>query len=614
MFGLRRDVSWLLSGLVMLLLVPVASSAADEPARRPNVIVIMIDDLGRQDLGCYGSQYYRTPHIDQLAKQGVQFSNAYAACPVCSPTRAALMTGKYPARLHLTDWLPGRGNKPAQKLACPPIQNQLPLEEVTLAEAFRKAGYATGHIGKWHLGGEGFGPLEQGFDSNVAGDHTGTPLSYMAPFRKGERFMPGLEDAPEGEYLTDRLALEAEKFLEKHRDQPFFLNLSHYAVHTPLTAKAEQIAKYDQTRKPGQQSNAIYAAMIESVDDSVGRIVRKLQELKLNENTIVVFTSDNGGLCVGEGPNTPATINAPLREGKGYLYEGGIRAPLLISWPAKFKAQRNVDAITSTIDLLPTLLELAGVKHEAAIDGISLANVLLNQGELKRDAIYWHYPHYANQGGRPGGAIRRGDYKLIEFYDSGRRELFHIAKDLSESRNLALEKPELVEQLAADLAAWRESVGAQMMTPNPEYMPCPQGPGGGVTMPARLAEVRGQQLRFEPLPHKNTLGYWTQIKDTAHWEFTIDRPGKFRLEILQGCGKGSGGSEVEFVVTAPDAKTEQRVTTIVQDTGGFQEFVRRDIGELTLSEAGRYQLVVRPLSKPGVAVMDLREVRLAPAK
>jgi arylsulfatase A len=436
----------------------------------------------------------------------------------------------------------------------------------------------------------------------------------MAPYRRGDRTMPGLEDAPEGEYLTDRLALEAERFIEKHRDQPFFLNFQHYAVHTPLTAKAELIAKYDPKRKPGQQSNPIYAAMIESVDDSVGRVVRKLQELKLLENTIIVFTSDNGGLCVGEGPNTPATINAPLREGKGYLYEGGIRAPLLISWPAKINAGRKSDAIASTIDLLPTLLELAGVKHEAKIDGSSLADVLLNDGTLKRDAIYWHYPHYSNQGGRPGGAIRRGDYKLIEFYDSGRRELFNVATDIGESKNLALEKPDLVEQLAADLAAWREAVGAQMMTPNPEYLPCPQGPGGAVTMPARLAEVRGQQLRYEPLPHKNTLGFWTQVKDTAHWEFTITRPGKFRFEILQGCGKGSGGSEVEFVITAPDAKSEQRVTATVQDTGGFQEFVRRDIGEVTLMEAGRYQLAVRPLTKPGVAVMDLREVRLAPVK
>ncbi|HKS37522.1 MAG TPA: sulfatase, partial [Verrucomicrobiae bacterium] len=273
------------------------ASGSGYPAQsKPNIVVILIDDLGWADLVCYGSTFHRTPNLDRLARDGVRFTDAYAAAPVCSPTRAALLTGKHPARLQLTDWLPGRQDRTDQKLARPIIRQQLPLEETTLAEALKAGGYATAHIGKWHLGGEGFGPEKQGFDLNIGGDHTGTPLSYFAPFRNQQRAMPGLEQGDSGEYLTDRLTSEAERFIEQSKDRPFFLYLAHYAVHIPLRAKTNLVAKY-LSQKPGErQTNAIYAAMIESMDESVGRIVKKLEDLRLAENTVIIFTSDNGGL------------------------------------------------------------------------------------------------------------------------------------------------------------------------------------------------------------------------------------------------------------------------------------------------------------------------------
>jgi arylsulfatase A len=591
-----------LLAVVLAVLCGTGAVAAD----RPNVVVILIDDLGYSDLGCYGSKFYRTPHLDRLAAQGVRFTDGYAACPVCSPTRASLLTGRYPARLHLTDWLPGRADRPDQKLLRPVIRQQLPLEEVTLAEALKGAGYATGHIGKWHLGGKSFGPREQGFDVNVGGDQAGSPRSYFAPFRDRQgTFIPGLENAPEGEYLTDRLTAEAERFLEANRERPFFLYLAHYAVHIPLKAKADVLAKYKGELKPGEQSNPVYAAMIESVDDGVGRILKKLDDLKLTGRTLVVFTSDNGGLCVLEGPNTPATINTPLREGKGYLYEGGVRVPLIVRGPGVRPGQIETTPVCS-IDLFPTVLELCGVQSGARPDGVSLLPLLRGDGKLTRDALYWHYPHYSNQGGRPGGAVRAGDWKLIEFYENGRHELFNLKEDVRESRNRIADKPDVAKDLAAKLDSWRREVGAQPTRPNPEYVPNPQADSGVVTLPAKTAEVHGVQLRYEPLPHKNTLGFWTRADDWASWAFRVRKPGAFAVEVLQGCGKGSGGSEVEFTVAG------QTLKMTVEDTGGFQNFKARTIGTVRLEKAGDYTLAVRPRSKPGAAVMDLRSVTLRP--
>ncbi|MEW5975419.1 MAG: sulfatase [Acidobacteriota bacterium] len=439
------------------------------PDARPNFVFILIDDLGWADLGCYGSRFHRTPNLDRLARQGMRFIHAYAACPVCSPTRASILTGKYPARLHLTDWLPGRPDQPSQKLARPLIRQALPLEEETVAEVLRSAGYKTAAIGKWHLGGKGYGPQQQGFDLNVAGDHTGTPLSYFYPFRKGHSVMPGLERGTAGEYLTDRLTREAESFLEKSQDQPFFLYLSHYAVHIPMVAKADLVGRFEAAVNPSDpQHNPIYAAMLQSVDESVGRILQKLEELGLDQRTIVFFTSDNGGLSVEEGPHTPATSNVPLRAGKGYLYEGGIREPLMVRWPGVVRPGSVCRTPVTSTDFFPTILEAAKLGPRKSVDGTSLVPLLQGRSWPSRE-IYWHYPHYSNQGGKPGGAIRQGRFKLIEFYEDQHVELYDLETDASEEHNLSGEKPTRAAALLKKLRTWQSDVGAQMMTLNPEY-------------------------------------------------------------------------------------------------------------------------------------------------
>ncbi|MBC7856256.1 MAG: sulfatase, partial [Pirellulaceae bacterium] len=334
---------------------------AGEAAPRPNVILIMLDDLGWADLSCYGSRYHKSPHIDRLATEGMRFTQAYAAAPVCSPTRAALMTGKWPARLHITDWLPGSPfDEPCRRLTKPKTEIQLPLAEVTLAERLQAAGYATGHIGKWHLGGKGFGPREQGFDLNVGGDGKGTPRGYFAPFHENNGSdVPHLDWAPPGSYLTDIFNEAAIRFIREHREQPFFLYLPHFAVHTPLHAKPHVVSKYKVGEKrPGQQANPVYAAMIESVDDGIGKIMQELEKLKLSEKTILIFTSDNGGVATADWPFTPPTVNGSLREGKGHLYEGGIRVPLIVRWPGKTPAGTVCEAPVTTVDFLPTILEM----------------------------------------------------------------------------------------------------------------------------------------------------------------------------------------------------------------------------------------------------------------
>lgn len=591
-----------------LVALSVCASFADEPARKPNVVLILADDLGWADLACYGSKFHRTPHLDRLAADGMHFTDAYAACPVCSPTRCALMTGCYPPRFQITDWLPGRADRPDQKLNRPTLRQELPLEAVTIAEVLKEAGYATALIGKWHLGGEGFEPQDQGFDLRIGGDKSGTPLSYFAPFKNKDRFMPGLEEAPAGQYLTDRYTIEAEKFIAAHKDEPFFLYLPHNAVHTPLRAKQELVEKYPPQGALGQQSNPVYAAMLESLDDSVGRIVAKLEELQLADSTLILFTSDNGGLATLEGMKFPATINSPLREGKGYLYEGGVRVPLMAKWPGQIKADTKSSVPVISQDLFATICEVCGVSPPEMIDGRSIVAQLKGSTESVHDALYWHYPHYANQGSKPGGAIRAGDYKLIEYYENGRRELFNVQADISESRNLAAEKPEMVEQLADKLDAWRKDVGALMPAANPEYVPNPPARDGTITLHARTAEVHGVMLRYEPLPHKETLGYWVNEQDYATFEFTVKTPGEFELEGLQGCGGGQGGSIVEFSVG------DQKLEMTVEDTGGFQSFRPREVGRLKFEKAGRHTLVVKPKTKAKSAVMDLRQVVLRPVK
>lgn len=460
-----------------LLLAPVAAlHAADAPKQKPNIILFLIDDLGWRDLGCQGSTFYQTPNIDRLAKEGVRFTDAYAACAVCSPTRAAVLTGKYPARLLLTDWLPSGRWEPKAKLREGRFLRGLPVEEVTLAEALREGGYRTASIGKWHLGSEPFSlPEHHGFDVNIAGNAHGAPGSYFFPYA-GDWKIPAtgqravwnvLPDGKEGEYLTDRLTDEAVKFIGANREQPFFLYFPHYGVHTPLQAKKEMVAKYERIPESQRQGKPEYAAMVESVDESVGRVMAALTELKLDGNTVIMFTSDNGGFY-------NATSNAPLRANKGAYYEGGIRVPLLIKWPGVTKPGLVVnDPVTST-DLYPTCLAAAGLlarpnQHQ---DGVNLQPVLGGEGRLPARSLFWHYPHYnEHPSSVPSSVIRKGPWKLIETFDPDGIELYNLAADLSETKNLATTEAAKVDELRRELDAWRKEVGAEMMKPNPDYDP-----------------------------------------------------------------------------------------------------------------------------------------------
>ena len=474
------------------LALPLSASQADaaapakEAGPKLNFVFFLIDDLGWTDLGCFGSKFYETPNIDRLARQGMRFTDAYAACCVCSPTRASVLTGKYPARLRLTDWIAGH-NRPFAKLSVPDWTMYLPHEEVTLAEALKQGGYATAAIGKWHLGGKQYTPESQGFDVNVGGDHRGQPPSYYWPYQ-----IPSIPGGGTGEYLTDRLTDDAEKFIETNREKPFFLYFAHYAVHTPVQAKQELIEKYRRKDKPEANGdgpiheNPSYAGMIESVDDSVGRVMKKLDDLKIADRTVIVFTSDNGGLL-------RITGNAPLRAGKGSPWEGGMRVPLLVVWPGVVKPGSECSMPVSSIDFYPTLLEIAGIKgdrkHNATVDGKSLVPLLRQSGTLKRDAIFWHYPHYHPGGATPYGAVRKGDYKLIEFYEDGGVELYNLKKDVGEKENLAEKMPQKVAELRKLLDQWLEKVDAQLPEDNPDYNPARDGRPGAKPAPKEPAEV-----------------------------------------------------------------------------------------------------------------------------
>ncbi|MCX8155432.1 MAG: sulfatase [Verrucomicrobiae bacterium] len=449
----------------LLLLVGGIGSNAVLPLQaapeRPNFIFILVDDLGWTDAGCYGSRFYQTPHLDRLAREGMRFTQAYAACTVCSPTRAAILTGKYPARLHLTDWIAGHA-RPYARLKPPAWTKYLPAEELTLAEALKPLGYATASIGKWHLGGTNSYPEKHGFDFNLGGTDRGQPPSYFAPYK-----IATLPDGPAGEYLTDREAAEACRFIEQNRARPFFLYLPHHAVHTPLQAKREVQEQYLARIQPGsRQTNAAYAAMVQSVDDSVGRILDKLAELKLAERTLIFLTSDNGGLV-------PVTDNSPLRAGKGSAYEGGVRVIAIVKWPGVTPPGSVNDTPIISMDFYPTLLEIAGVplRPGQRMDGESLVPLLRGTGRLQRTALFWHYPHYHPGGATPYGAIREGDFRLVEFFEDHRLELYDLKNDIGETQNLAAARPELAARLRARLAAWRQEVGAQMPLPNPDYAP-----------------------------------------------------------------------------------------------------------------------------------------------
>ena len=462
--------------------------------KKPNIVYILIDDLGWKDIACCGSEFYETPNLDRLASQGMRFTDAYASCPVCSPTRASLLTGKYPATVGITDWIdwndsthPARG-----RVVDVPYLKNLPLSEHSLARALKDGGYRTWHVGKWHLGGEGYLPADHGFDVNIGGCYQGSPApgGYFSPWA-----IEALQDVdvPDGVYLTDYLTDQAIDLIQQKDDAPFFLNLWYYTVHTPIEAKPEKIRKYEdkakamgldalktfeegdyfpcehkntrRIRRRLVQSDPVYAAMIESLDENVGRLLAVLEQTGEAENTMVIFTSDNGGLATAEGS---PTCNAPLAEGKGWMYEGGTREPLFIRWPQVMKAGTVCNEPVSTPDFYPTLLEVAELDliPEQHVDGVSLLPLLKGESALDREAIFWHYPHYGNQGGTPGSSVRMGAYKLIEFFEDSRLELYNLEDDPGETENLSESHPEKLLKMKQALKQWQQSVEAKIPQPN----------------------------------------------------------------------------------------------------------------------------------------------------
>ncbi|MBM3727313.1 MAG: sulfatase [Acidobacteria bacterium] len=448
--------------------------AAAQPRRPPNIVLIMADDLGWADTGAYGADLHETPHIDRLARQGLRFTQACSAAPVCSPTRAALLTGKFPARLGITIWREGAAKPPSNRKLVPPVaETDLPHRETTLAEMLQAAGYVTGHVGKWHLGDASFYPETQGFDVNVGASHWGAPQTFWYPYRgtqrfRGEyRYVPGLDYGAAGEYLTDRLTSEALRFLDHARGQnrPFFLNLWYHNAHTPIEGKPELTARYRARVKPGMNhQNPDYAAMIHSLDENVGRLLDWLEKTGAAANTIVVFTSDNGGY-IGRYDGRQVTSNAPLRSGKGSLYEGGLRVPMILRGPG-IPAGAITDEPVTSCDLLPTLAELTGTTPSAAIDGLSLSPLVRDpRARLAREDLFFHYPHYYETT-TPASAIRSRDWKLIEYFEDDRAELYNLARDPYEKQDLAAAEPARTAELRGRLAAWRTAVGARLPAPN----------------------------------------------------------------------------------------------------------------------------------------------------
>lgn len=473
----------LLTGSVFL---STTACKHEEPKKKPNVLFILADDLGYTDLSCMGSKYYETPNIDQIAKNGMVFTNGYAACQVCSPSRASILTGKFPARHGITDWIGeksgeawrtmGRHNKllPAEYV------HNLPLEYITLPEAMKAAGYNTFFAGKWHLGSKGHWPEDNGFDINKGGWDAGGPVGgYFSPYKN-----PNLPDGPAGENLETRLANETVKFLDANVDHPFFAYLSFYAVHAPIQTTDSKWKKYrDKAESMGiadqgfamerhlpyrlHQDNPVYAGLVESMDDAVGLVLNELKKLGLDKNTIVIFTGDNGGVTSGDAYSTN---NAPLRGGKGYQWEGGIREPYFIEVPWMNLNGKTCDTPVSSTDFYPTILDLAGLplRPDQHKDGVSLLP-LLKGGTIPERALIWHYPHYGNQGGDPSSIIRRGDWKLIHYYEDDHEELYNLKTDLSETTDLAAQHPEIVKALHTELFDYLNKVGAKFPQKDPEY-------------------------------------------------------------------------------------------------------------------------------------------------
>ncbi len=525
------NTRFLKSLLVVFVLMLSVTSNSQRSQKKMNVVLFLVDDLGWKDISSYGSDFYETPNIDQLASQGVRFTDAYAACQVCSPTRASILSGKYPGRSGLSDWLPGRKDFPFQRFLNVRSVQQLSYEDSTLAETLKANGYRTAIFGKWHLGEDPSNPLAHGFEERLSEWNKGWPnQTYFSPYG-----MPGLQDGPKGEYLTDRVTTEALKYIEKNKDKPFFMYLSHFAVHDPIQGRPDLVEKYRkklaQMKKPSGapfilegnpddpqplsrsqldnllndpqyagysvlpqhtvkikqfQDNIQFAAMVESMDESMGRVMNKLKELGIDQNTIIIFASDNGGMSAANignpyrviRPNALdgafASSNLPLRAGKGWLYEGGIRVPTIIKWPGQGQISKESHVPIISTDFYPTILDMLGLPllPEQHKDGVSITPLLKGKEAINRKAIFWHFPHYSNHGMQsPGGAVRYGDYKLIEYYENNTVQLFNLVNDIGEQNDIAKQEPQKANELRAMLHQWRKSVNAKMLAPNPGFSP-----------------------------------------------------------------------------------------------------------------------------------------------
>lgn len=460
--------------LFYLLLVAAGADLTRVRAAPPNIILIVADDLGWADLGCYGADLHETPNLDRLAKQSLRFTTAYAPAPVCTPTRAAIMIGKHPARLHMTIWREAAAKPPRDRKLVPPVvREDLPFEETTLAESLAAAGYFTAHIGKWHLGETESFPEAHGFDFHVGGNHWGAPATHFFPFRGAgfgeKRYVPGLPWGKPGDYLADRLTDVATDVMRRVKDRPFFINLWHYGVHTPIEAKPDDIAHFEGRKRPAfHHQNAKFAAMVKNLDDNVGRLLAAVDEQGIAEQTVIVFASDNGGYVNPWGlePDWPVTNNYPLRSGKGSLYEGGLRVPLIIRAPGLTPAGQTCDRPVVLTDLYRTLQELAQIEPnlDAAqrADGESLIPLFkAPQAAVSRDTFYWHYPHYYPTN-TPSSSIRHGDWKLVEYYEDDRAELYDLAGDPREMHDQSATNADKVTELRSELRSWLKNVGAQM--------------------------------------------------------------------------------------------------------------------------------------------------------
>ena len=472
--------------IAVLSIFSIAGAASPVGKKAPNFVVFVVDDLGFMDVGANNPNcFYDTPNIDGLARSGMRFTNGYAANPVCSPTRYSLMTGKYPTRVRATNFFSGKRSgrfNPAL------LNDNMPLDEITIAQALKDQGYATFFAGKWHLGPtDEYYPQNRGFDVNIGGYHRGGPYTgkkYFAPFENPQI----KEESPAGEHLPDRLARETAKFIDDKKDEPFLAYLSFYSVHTPLMGRPDLVEKYkqraqavagdefsdeetvwgDKQRKVRiLQKHAVYAAMVEAMDQAVGKVLQQLEDSGVADNTIVFFTSDNGGLATSEGS---PTSNLPLRGGKGWVYEGGIREPWIVRYPGVTKAGSVSAELICSIDLFPTLASAAGLEVAHGVDGVDI-RAALNGGTLNRKSLYWHYPHYSNQGAFPGGAIREGDFKLIERYEDGRVHLYNLKDDVGEKNDLSVQQPERVEQMRKRLHAWYKTVDAQFLREKEGHIP-----------------------------------------------------------------------------------------------------------------------------------------------